>query len=224
MFTPTVYSTQPAGSRRRILSTETTAAGSTTRTVVTLDDALATQAALHLGDLITYRHQYLSALAADAPGQVCYARRNLMAAVLTGPVPLTAAIVAGLAELAAGLPDAERRAIADEVGRVFDGTQGILVPVALEGENGHANFLCLANGWLETASDVDVLDAADPNGDFDVLYGDLLMHLRDVDPLVEEACIAEALDVTINRTAAAAWLRRHRPHLGDQLDELLASV
>lgn len=224
MFTTTVYSTQTSGSRRRILATETDATGNTTRTVVTLDDTTATAVGQHLNELVSMRRPYLWVAASNASGQVCFIRRNVMAAVLTGTTPVGSAIVEPLVEALAGVSDAERRAVADEVGRVFDGTEDILVPAQVVGENSETQFLCLANDFLETADDDDLIELVEDSGDGAVLYEGLLAHLRVAQPDIEDACEVEWVSVTIDADATAAWVRKHRPHLTAQLDEQDANL
>jgi len=215
------YSTQPTGARRRVLATTTVPGVDTqTRTVVTLDDQVARTVAAELNALATSRRTLLHRAGVAAAGEVCHLRRALVATVLGTRRDAAGAAVHALADAVAAVSDAERRAVADEVGRVLEGTEDVIVPVAVLGEYGQAHFLCVANEFLAGADDEVVLALADPDDDGAVLYEGLLTSLRVADDAIEEACVTEWLDVRVDRSVVAAWARRNRPHLAARLDDL----
>lgn len=219
------YSVQDAGARARIL---VTVQGATT-TLVTVDKPAAARISAKLSELAEVRAQFLHVHARLNPGEVCYARRNMMAALLAGATRLPGRD--GHMELltaAAGCSDAERRAISEEVGRLLDGTEDVIVPCYVEDGTGEVSVLEIANGWLleelATTSPAAVANMlADlVEGESGWLFEGLLAHLRSQDTengeLIDAIADRHWVDVDIDQRALVAWMRRHLPGHLDELE------
>lgn len=216
---PAVYSTQAVGNRLRILVTSGAAGASTTQALVTLDADLARRVAGQLTAMAEGRDGALLAFARTHPGQLCQIRRACMATVLGSDSanPL-GAVARDLADSLAQAPEPVRRAVADEVGRIWEGTEDIPVIVRLADGAGGTLFTALANGWLKVAEDADIIGVlVDEN--HDPLYEGLLAHLRWRDPDIDELCDSGWVDVFVDEPAMTAWTLRHRRHLADALAE-----
>lgn len=221
------YSVQAAGPRARILVTQQ----GTTTTLVTVDHATADKVAAQLGNLADARTQVLHLHARRNPGEVSYYRRNLMSALLAGAREVSAgAGVEPLLAAAASCTDAERRAIADEVGRLFDGTEDVIVPCYVEDGTGEASVLEIANGWLYEELRTGTPDALANiltellDGESGWLYEGLLAHLRGMDnangELIDDIADRAWVDVSIDERSLAAWVRRNLPATGQEGDAL----
>lgn len=241
-YNPT-YSLATSGAKTRLLATTTAADGiATTATLVTLPKDTARTVADLLGQLHSNRSATLADFAAHNPGQVCYLRRAFMAALTDASRDLGPTMTA-LRDAVAGLSDAEHRAVRDELGRLYDGTEDILVAVVLTDEFGWVTFRTTANAWLqdEAAPDADgstvlsddeliTLVAYTAGGiqlfdrdcdASDLLYEGLLAHLRSTDAEIDEAADRGWIDVELNGPGLRAWLARHRPDLTAEIDDVI---
>lgn len=224
-YTPS-YSVQPTGQRARLMAT----AAGTTRVIVTLTPDVAQMAATELATLADDRLVDLHLESYKNPGQICYRRRHLMAAVTAADVTDAGTeAVTGLARVAAQCSEAERRALADEVGRLYEGTEDIIVPAALRNDYAETDFVVIANAWLTqevatasaSAAAEYLVDLVDPDGEGYALYEGLLAHLRTTDAAINAHADTHPVDVTIDHESLAAWLRRHLPAAAAQVDELV---
>lgn len=206
------YSVLGTGATVKVLSTDT----SQTQVLLSVPVKDGPPLVAALTALLTLRHAAAEKARRARPGQPANLRRSVLAAMASGHTDDVTGCVRPLLDLTVGLSDAQSRAVADEVGRIFAGADDVLVNVDLVDECGDLHYTTWANAWLESADDDEIADVLNPDGDSGVLYEGLLAFLRARDEDIDELADSAWVDVRVDVEEVAAWARTHRPSLTGQ--------
>jgi hypothetical protein len=98
---------------------------------------------------------------------------------------------------------------------LLDGTEDVLVPLALGTESGGYIQHTLLNPWLEQAPDEEILAALD-EWYTTFLQCVLPFYLERNDDLADEA-EHDWIEGSVNDRHIRSWTARHRPHLAEQI-------
>lgn len=180
-------------------------------------------------DFLIGRRLFITQAAANADGNVCFWRRQILAAFddphrdpdelryLSRPIHQATAreVTAALVVALEGAPDPVRRAVRDELGLLLEGTEDILVTVTFTVEEPFYGQVELLNAWLHQADDDTLVRAV--HDWYEVGIEDVLHFYADQDDDLYEVMAEQWVDPLVTPHRVVAWIRRHRPHLADQL-------
>lgn len=205
------YSTLGTGARVKVLATGSDAGADRTQVLLSVQADQAAAITEALTALLRSRHAAAERSCAARPVQPANLRRSVLSAYACGQTDDATACVGPLVDATRGLSDAQRRAVADELGRIFAGADDVLVSVDLSDEYGGLHYTTWANAWLAEADDEEIADVADPDTDGGVLYEGLLAFLRGRDADIDELADNAWVDVQVDVDEVVAWARQNRP-------------
>lgn len=217
-----MYSTQVSGATARLLYTDPTRATSEAVTSLSRPE-LAERLARTLN--VERECAFGGEDLAPRPGLVvdaqrvgpvpAHLRRRALAAFDHGAPsePLHAeAFAARVSELVSGEPDAVRRAVRDEVGRLYAGLDDVLVVAAVSAYRAPVSHV-IVNPVLDPAPDDVLVELLEPGtGDPGAPYFVLDAFADELDATSGGRTFDE-VEVELDGPAYRAWLAMHRPHL-----------